>query len=154
MTICDYSIYDNQLKFIIISILSYLEFLDCYYIKMFGKVGEMKKLYDKYKTLQKALKNLVIRGKEGKFTGDDGVEQDAVVVDISGEMKLRDLHINDESPLSPAKRTELEKIITSCFQKAQTKAQEVVAEKTKEVLGFDPSDMANMMWGGGMPGMN
>lgn len=34
---------------------------------MFGKIGEMKKLYDKYKTLQKALKNLVIRGKEGKF---------------------------------------------------------------------------------------
>jgi len=29
--------------------------------------------------------------------------------------------------------------------KAQTKAQEVVQEKTKEILGFDPSDMANMM---------
>jgi len=30
---------------------------------MFGKIGEMKKMYDKYKTLQKALKNLVIRAK-------------------------------------------------------------------------------------------
>lgn len=118
---------------------------------MFGKIGEMKKLYDKYKTLQKALKNLVIRGKEGSFTGDDGTVQDAVVVDISGEMKLRDLHIQDESLLNPAKRAELEKLITACFQKAQTKAQEIVGEKTKEILGFDPSDMANMMWGGGMP---
>jgi hypothetical protein len=34
---------------------------------MFGKIGELKKMYDKYKTLQNALKNLVIRGKEGKF---------------------------------------------------------------------------------------
>jgi hypothetical protein len=34
---------------------------------MFGKVGEMKKMYDKYKQLQNALKKLVIRSKEGKF---------------------------------------------------------------------------------------
>lgn len=131
-----------------------MEFLDCYYSKMFWKIWEMKKLYDKYKTLQKALKNLVIRGKEGKFTWDDWVEQDAIVVDISGEMKLRDIHIQDESLLNPAKRAELEKLIAACFQKAQTKAQEIVGEKTKEILGFDPSDMANMMWGGGMPGLN
>jgi len=121
---------------------------------MFGKIGEMKKMYDKYKTLQRALQNLVIRGKEGKWTWDDGIEQDAVIVDISGEMKLRDLKIQDMTLLSPDKKDQLEKIIITCFQKAQTKAQEVVAEKTKEVLGFDPSDMANMMWGGGMPGMS
>jgi DNA-binding protein YbaB len=114
----------------------------------------MKKMYDKYKTLQKALKNLVIRGKEGKFTGEDGTEQDAVIVDISGEMKLRDLKIQDMDLLQPNKKEHLEKIIIACFQKAQTKAQEIAAEKTKEVLGFDPSDMANMMGSGGMPGMN
>jgi hypothetical protein len=28
-----------------------------------------------------------------------------------------------------------------------------VAEKTKEILGFDPNDMAGMMAGGWMPGM-
>lgn len=121
---------------------------------MFWKIGEMKKMYDKYKTLQKALKNLVIRGKEGKFTGEDGTEQDAVIVDISGEMKLRDLKIQDMDLLQPNKKEHLEKIIIACFQKAQTKAQEIAAEKTKEVLGFDPSDMANMMGSGGMPGMN
>ena len=121
---------------------------------MFGKIGEMKKLYDKYKTLQKALKNLVIRGKEGKFIWSDGSEQDAIVVDISGEMKLRELHINDDALLSPSRKSELENLITTCFQKAQTKAQEIVGEKTKEILWVDPSDMAGMLWWGGIPGMN
>lgn len=121
---------------------------------MFGKIGELKKMYDKYKTLQNALKNLVIRGKEGKFTWTDDSEQDAVIVDISGEMKLRDLKINDMNLLDPAKKEALEKILVTCFQKAQTKAQEIAAEKTKEILGFDPSDMAGMMWGGGIPGLS
>ena len=122
---------------------------------MFWKIGELKKMYDKYKTLQNALKNLIIRGKEGKFTWPDGAEQDSVVVDISGEMKLRDLKINDVNLLNPEKKEALEKLLITCFQKAQTKAQEIAAEKTKEILGFDPSDMANMMWGGGgIPGLS
>ena len=122
---------------------------------MFGKLWEMKKMYDKYKTLQKALKNLVIRWKEGKFIWSDGTEQDAIVVDISGEMKLRELHINDDSLLDPMKKSQLESLITSCFQKAQTKAQEIVGEKTKEILWVDPSDMASMLGGWGwIPWMN
>lgn len=122
---------------------------------MFGKVGELKKMYDKYKTLQNALKNLVIRGKEGKFMWSDGVEQDAVIVDISWEMKLRDLKINDMNLLNPDKKETLEKILVACFQKAQNKAQEIAAEKTKEILWFDPSDMAGMLWGGGgIPGLS
>jgi DNA-binding protein YbaB len=68
-----------------------------------------------------------------------------VVVDISGEMKLRSLNINDLKLLDPSHKSELEEIIVKCFQKAQAKAQEIVAEKTKEILGFDPSDMAGMM---------
>ena len=111
-------------------------------------------MYDKYKTLQNALKNLVIRWKEGKFIWSDGTEQDAIVVDISWEMKLRDLKINDMSLLDPAKKSDLEEIIIKCFQKAQTKAQEIVGEKTKEILWVDPSDMASMLWGGWMPGMS
>lgn len=121
---------------------------------MFGKVWELKKMYDKYKALQNALKNLIIRGKEGKFTWTDGTEQDAVIVDISGEMKLRDLKINDMNLLNPDKKETLEKILITCFQKAQTKAQEIAAEKTKEILWFDPSDMASMMWGGWIPGLS
>jgi hypothetical protein len=37
----------------------------------FGKMGELKKMYDKYKELQKALKNLVIRAKEGEFVDEN-----------------------------------------------------------------------------------
>lgn len=112
----------------------------------------MKQMYDKYKALQKALKNLVIRGKEGKFIWSDGTEQDAIVIDISGEMKLREIHIHDDALLNPSKKAQLENLITTCFQKAQTKAQEIVGEKTKEILGVDPSDMANML-GWGLPGL-
>ena len=36
------------------------------------KMGELKKMYDKYKELQKALKNLVIRAKEGEYTDENG----------------------------------------------------------------------------------
>ncbi|MDR0282305.1 MAG: YbaB/EbfC family nucleoid-associated protein [Candidatus Peribacteria bacterium] len=97
-------------------------------------MGDMKKMYDKYKELEKVLKNLIIRAKEGKFTGDDGEEQDAIVIDISGEMKLKDLKINDISLLDPSKKVQLENLLITAFQKAQNKAQEIVAEKTKEIL--------------------
>jgi DNA-binding protein YbaB len=111
---------------------------------MFGKIGELKKMYDKYKTLQKALQKLVIRAKEGSFT-DGSEEQAQIIVDISGEMKVQDIKINDTSLLSPNHKDVLEKKLMTAVSKAQTKAQEVVQEKTKEILGFDPSDMANMM---------
>ena len=106
-------------------------------------MGEMKKLYDKYKTLQDKLKNLLIRAKEGKFVDTDGSErEDAVVVDISGEMKIQAIVINDEGLLSPNHKSDLESLLVKAVTKAQNKAQEVAAEKTKEILGFDPSDMA------------
>ncbi len=121
---------------------------------MFGKVWELKKMYDKYKTLQNALKNLVIRWKEWKFTDSEGNEGDSVIVDISGEMKLKDLTINDLSLLDPSKKEDLENLILVCFQKAQNKAQEVAAEKTKEILWFDPSDMWNLLGWWGIPGLS
>ena len=121
---------------------------------MFGKMGDMKKMYDKYKELEKVLKNLIIRAKEGKFTGDDGEEQDAITIDISGEMKLKDLKINDIALLDPSKKVQLENLLIAAFQKAQNKAQEIVAEKTKEILGVDTNDLAGMLTGGGIPGLS
>lgn len=119
---------------------------------MFGKVWEMKKMYDKYRELQKVLKWLIIRWKEWDYQDESWQTVSwAIVVDITWEMKLREIHINDTSLLSLEKKSKLEWLIKDCFVKAQNKAQEVVAEKTKEVLWFDPSDLANMMWGGGMP---
>jgi len=62
---------------------------------------------------------------------------------MTGEMKLKSLSINDESLL--ADKSVLEEEIRLAFVKAQDKAQEIVAQKTKDILGFDPSDMAAMM---------
>jgi DNA-binding protein YbaB len=92
-------------------------------------------MYDKYKKLQDTLKNLLIRA--GKDTG--------VIVEMSCDMKLKDVRIEDESLLNPAMKTTLEGAIRSAFEKAQTKAQEIATEKTKEILGFDPSDLSKMM---------
>ncbi len=122
---------------------------------MFWQLGEMKKLYDKYKTLQDKLKNLLIRAKEGKFTDTDGTErEDAIVVEMTGEMKVHAFLINDTTLLALDHKQMLESLVVKAFTKAQGKAQEIAAEKTKEILGFDPSDMAGMMAGGKLPGMN
>lgn len=44
---------------------------------MFGKIGELKKMYDKYKELQKVLKKTHIKGAAGDFpyTDDNGDEK-------------------------------------------------------------------------------
>jgi DNA-binding protein YbaB len=113
---------------------------------MFGKIGEMKKMYDKYKKLQSALKNVVIRAKEGTYTSPDGTQMDdGVVIEITGENKVRDVSINDTSLLSIDKRDDLENLIKDAIAKAQSKVQEVAADKTKEILGFDPSQLGQMM---------
>ena len=119
----------------------------------FGKMGELKKMYDKYRELQKALKNLVIRAKEGEYTNAEWEKQAAVLVDMTWEMKLRDFKINDVALLDPAKKDQLEELIVKAFQKAQTKAQEIAAEKTKDILGFDPSNLAGLLWGGNGAGI-
>jgi len=98
----------------------------------------MKQMYDKYKKLQEALKKLLIRAKEN-----------GVVVDMTGEQKLKTITIEDTALLSLERKEELENAIKIAFEKAQTKAQEVAMEKTKEILGFDPNDLAGMMGGMG-----
>lgn len=116
-------------------------------------MGELKKMYDKYRELQKALKNLVIRAKEGEYTNEEWEKQAAVLVDMTWEMKLKDFKINDVALLDPAKKDQLEELIVKAFQKAQTKAQEIAAEKTKDILGFDPSNLAGLLWGGNGAGI-
>jgi DNA-binding protein YbaB len=96
----------------------------------------MKQMYDKYKKLQEALQKVIIRAKE-----------DGVVVDISGEQKIKSVSIEDETLLSPSSKTRLEAAIKAAFEKGQAKAQEVAMEKTKEILGFDPNDMMSMLGG-------
>lgn len=106
---------------------------------MFGKIGELKKMYDKYKELQEALQKIIIRAKE-----------DGVVIDINGEQKVKNVTIEDTALLSVDQKERLERAIKSAFEKGQTKAQEIAMQKTKDILGFDPNDLAGMM--GGMGG--
>ena len=121
-----------------------------------GKMGELKKMYDKYKELQKDLKNLVIRAKEWEYTDEDWEKKSSIIIDMTWEMKVRDFKVNNLELLDPSKKEELEELVVKAFQKAQNKAQEVAAEKTKEVLWFDPSNLAWMLGGGNwgwMPGI-
>ena len=112
------------------------------------KLWEYKQMFSKYKSLQKSLENLIIRAKEWKYIDANWEEQSgSVVIDITWELKVTNVTINDESLLSPAKKTELENLLLATMTKAQTKAQEVVQEKTKEILGMDPNDLAWMLWG-------
>ena len=103
---------------------------------MFWKLWDMKKMYDKYKQLQDALKKLVIRAKE-----------DGVIIEITGEQKVRKVEIEDPTILTPENKERIENAIRLAFEKGQAKAQEVAMSKTKEILWFDPNDLAGMMWG-------
>jgi hypothetical protein len=47
--------------------------------------------------------------------------------------------------MSIDRKADLENAIKAAFDKGQAKAQEVAMEKTKEILGFDPNDLAGMM---------
>jgi DNA-binding protein YbaB len=119
---------------------------------MFGQVGELKKMYDKYKKLQDALKNIIIRAKEISPLKWDADKELGVLIDISGETKIKEVSIHDPSGvLSDDIKKHLEKCMKIAFEKWQSKAQEIAQEKTKEILGFDPSQLGSMMWGGGMP---
>jgi len=114
-------------------------------------LGQYKEIFTKYKQLDKKLKSLVIRAKEWTYM-EDWEEKPQVVIDISWEMKIKDLHINDEALFTPSRKSELENLLIAAIQKAQNKAQEVVAEQTKEILWVDTNDLAGMM-SGGLPGL-
>ena len=115
-------------------------------------LGQYKEMFTKYKQLDKKLKSLVIRAKEWTYM-EDWEEKPQVVIDISWEMKIKDLHINDESLFTPSRKSELENLLITAIQKAQNKAQEVVAEQTKEILWVDTNDLAGMLGWGGLPGL-
>jgi len=73
---------------------------------MFGKIGELKKMYDKYKELQEALQKIIIRAKE-----------EGVIIDINGEQKVKSVTIEDTTLLALDQKEKLERAIKSCFEK-------------------------------------
>lgn len=112
---------------------------------MLGGLGDIQQMYKKYQELQKKLASTLIRAK-----------QDGVVIDITADMKIKDVKIEDESLLSVENKEKLEEAIKQAFIKGQQKATEVAMQKTKEILGFDPNQIASMFGGqgGGFPGLN
>jgi len=112
---------------------------------MLGGLGDIQQMYKKYQELQNKLAKTLIRAKES-----------GVIIDITADIKVKDVKIEDESLLSVDRKEDLENAIKNAFTKGQQKAQEVAMEKTKEILGFDPNQLAGMMGGqwGGFPGMN
>lgn len=108
---------------------------------MLWQTGQMMEMYQKYKKLQDALKNMIIRAREN-----------GVLIDMSAEMEIKDVKIEDDSLMTVENKTKLEEAFITAYQKAKVKAQDIAMTKTKEILGFDPNDLMWMMWGsGGMP---
>lgn len=78
-------------------------------------MGELKKMYDKYKKLQDALKNIIIRAKEiPEFKGNEL----GMLIDITGETKVKDVQIHDPANIIPEDvRKHLEKAIKVAYEK-------------------------------------
>ena len=94
--------------------------------------------------MKKDLEKLVIRSKEWTYIDENWTEQNwAIVIDITWELKIKSLVINDVNLLDPSKKSKLEEILVAALQKWLTKAQEVSAEKAKWL--FDWVDM-NSLW--------
>ncbi len=109
-------------------------------------LGDIQQMYKKYQDLQKKLSNTLIRSK-----------QDWITIDITADMKIRKVSIEDETLLSVDNKEKLEEAIKNAFVKWQQKATEVAMEKTKEILWFDPNELWKMFWWGGVwwfPGLN
>ena len=111
---------------------------------MLGGLWDLHQMYQKYQELQKKLSNTLIRAK-----------QDGVVIEITADMKIKKVNIENEELLSKENKEKLEEAIKQAFVKWQQKATEVAMEKTKEILWFDPNQLAWMLWGwgGGFPGL-
>lgn len=80
---------------------------------MFGKLGELKEMYEKYKKLQDKLKNIVIRSKE-----ESSSPEIKVLIDITGEMKVRDVTIEaDDDVISAVIKSKLSDLVKAAFEK-------------------------------------
>jgi DNA-binding protein YbaB len=53
---------------------------------------------------------------------------------LSADSKVRSIEIEDALVLKPENKEMIENAMKVCFEKAQTKAQEVAMQKTKEIL--------------------
>lgn len=94
---------------------------------MLDKMKQAKELFD----LQKKAKAMQ---KELRDTEIEAVSNDQkITVVFNGELKLVELKI-DESYLSDHSMKDLERTLTTTITEAMSKAQNVAAEKTREIM--------------------
>ena len=87
-------------------------------------------MFDQAKMLLKAR---AIQGELKKTEIDAASRDDLVKVTVTGELKLKSVTI-DESMLQPSKKAELERLVQATIAEAFQQAQQIAAEKTREVM--------------------
>jgi len=94
---------------------------------MFDKVKDLYKLKQQASALQKELGQTIIEA-----TSPD----DLIKVEISADMKVQSVSI-DDSYLNPERRGQLELQLKNVLSSAITQAQQVAANKMKEMGGLE-----------------
>ena len=102
---------------------------------MFDKVKDLYKLKQQASALQKALGQTIIEA-----TSPD----DLIKVEISADMKVKSISI-DPSYLAPERKEQLEFQLKNVLASAMAQAQQVAANKMKEMGGLE-----NLLGGMGM----
>ena len=90
-----------------------------------GKTGDQMKMLNQLRKAQKELKNEIVEVEAG-----DG----AVVIQINGELKIKDVSIDPEK-IDLDNIHELEDWIASAMRDGYAKAQEIATEKMKPLMG-------------------
>jgi len=94
---------------------------------MLDKVKDLYKLKQQASALQKELGQTIIEA-----TSPD----DLIKVEISADMKVKSISI-DQSYLAPERKEQLELQLKNVLASAMTQAQQVAANKMKEMGGLD-----------------
>ena len=92
---------------------------------MFDKLKELYQFQKKAKAIQKELKNIEIEA--------DAMEGKVKVV-FNGEQKVQSISIDPEV-LDSAQKQNLERALENAIREATTKAQQIAAEKMKNITG-------------------
>lgn len=94
---------------------------------MFDKVKDLYKLKQQASALQKELSQTIIEA-----TSPDGL----IKVEIGADMKIKSISI-DDSYLTAERREQLELQLKNVLSSAMTQAQQVAANKMKEMGGLE-----------------
>ena len=92
-------------------------------MNLFGQAKDLYKLQKQAKKIKKDLKNIHVEA-----------EHNGVTIVINGEQEVMEVKISDEL-LHSDKKGELQKILVQAFNKGVKKAQEIAAEKMKDMMG-------------------